>query len=303
MIKYLTVAAVLKLFSATPQMRYLYRRFGNIYETRRRLGEGLPEVYLERLRFLLDAVKKHDMIHPGDRLLEVGTGWVHWEATGIRLFYDVRITLFDIWDNRLLIPFKLYFRRLGELMDTVTEILPSQRDEVRRMLEKITSVASFEELYELLGFEYVIEPKGTLHRFRDGSFDLIYSNDVMEHIKADILPGYIRDFARLLKPGGYSVHSIDPCDHLYYFDRKMPVKNYLKYSDKSWKRYFENDVQYFNRVQRSQWLDLFQQAGLELVWEEAEYDEIGLTPHNDYRDLDKQDINCTSLKVIHRKPL
>ncbi len=41
-----------------------------------------------------------------------------------------------------------------------------------------------------------------------------------------------------------------------------------RYAEKVWKRYFENDVQYFNRVQRPEWLEMFQQAGFEMVEEE-----------------------------------
>ncbi len=36
----------------------------------------------------------------GDRLLEIGTGWLHWEAIASRLFFDIQATLIDAWDKR-----------------------------------------------------------------------------------------------------------------------------------------------------------------------------------------------------------
>ena len=41
---------------------------------------------------------------------------------------------------------------------------------------------------------------------------------------------------------------------LYHYDTSVSAKNYLRYSDAVWKRWFENRVQYFNRVQRREWL-------------------------------------------------
>jgi len=125
----------------------------------------------------------------------------------------------------------------------------------------------------------------------------------LEHISAKILPSYIQDFHRLLKPGAYSIHQIDLADHFFYYDRKVPSKNYLRYSDKVWKRYFENDLQYFNRLQRPGWHALFEQAGLELIEEEPIYTAL-VPPSIDahYAQLDPNDLKCWTLRVVHRRP-
>jgi spore maturation protein CgeB len=120
--------------------------------------------------------------------------------------------------------------------------------------------------------------------------------------QVDILPQVAQNFHRLLKSGGYSIHKIDPSDHLYYYDTSVSQKNYLRYSDRVWKRYFENHVQYINRIQRSEWLDLFHKAGFELVEEESVTADIGLSKiDKDYQDLDIQDLQCVTLTIIHRK--
>jgi hypothetical protein len=155
----------------------------------------------------------------------------------------------------------------------------------------------------LLGFHYVIQPSGTLDCFPAESFAAVFSHGVLEHVKKDILSDYIQDFGRLLKPGGYSIHIIDMSDHLSYYDRSVSAKNYLRFSDAVWKRYFENEVQYLNRVQRSEWLRLFDGAGLELVEEESLYSDIGtirVAPR--YQNEDRRDLECKVMQVVYRKP-
>jgi len=302
MIKYALIATLLKLFSTCPQMKSLYRNICNIIGSRQRFRMGLPKYNIERGQVILELVKKYNAIHNGDRLLELGTGWLHCESTFLRLFYDVNITLFDIWDNRQLKPFKRYFAELNKVIDSEIVMAPTQRQHVHDLISTISSINSFDDLYHLLGFQYVIEPSGTLRKFQEESYNAIYSCDVLEHISEDILSEYILDFYRLLKPGGYSIHTIDIGDHISYYGRNVSRKNYLRYSDKSWKRFFENEVQYFNRIQRSRWLSLFQQAGLELVDEESQYCDIGITIDKKYRNYNRKDLECTVLRVIHRKP-
>ncbi|MGA1825058.1 MAG: class I SAM-dependent methyltransferase [bacterium] len=295
-------AAALKLFSTSPQMEKLYRRMGNVLGTKRRLKSGFTKSYVNRAYILLDLAKKHNAIQNGYKLLELGTGWVHWGSIFIRLFNDVNITLFDVWDNRQLKALKHNFAELAKLYSKEIDIAPTQYERVHSLLRAISSVNSFDDLYNLLGFQYVIEPSGTLRHFQDESFNVIFSCAVLEHINRGILSEYVRDFYRLLKPGGYSIHTIDMGDHISYYDRSVSVKNYLRYSDTIWKSCFENKVQYFNRVQRSEWLNLFHKAGLKLIAEESLSSNIStITINNKYKLLDNCDLSCKDLRVVHRK--
>ena len=302
MIRYVATAAGLKLFSLTPQTREMYRAVGNRVGARKRTEQGLPEYYLIRARWLLKACGKHRILAQGDRILELGTGWLHWEAIIARLSCEIRATLFDIWDNRQLEPLKRYYSELNRRIDDEVGLDPSQRACVHGLLEAITSVASFDELYDLLGFEYVVEPGGTLARYEDASFDAILSGSVLQHVCKSTLPGYVKDIGRLLKPGGYSLHTIDMADQIAYYDPGVSVKEYLRFSDATWARVFANEVQYFNRVQRSEWLDLFKEAGLELVEEQSVTDAIiPQSVAGQYRSLDRLDLACRVLRVVYRK--
>ncbi len=302
MIKYIMTAAALKMFSISPQTKWVYRQLGNTLGQRRRIQRGLGRPRLARAKKILELCKRHHAIQHGDRLLEVGTGWVHWESTIIRLFYDVEITLFDVWDNRHLEAYKHHLRQLEQIVDSELDMNPVQQERVHGLLRAISKANSFDDIYKLLGFSYVINPSGTLKQFQDESFALIFSCNVLEHVDRDILPEFTQDFHRLLKPGGYSIHQIDPGDHLAYYDKSVSLKNYLRYSDNVWRRYFENQVQYFNRVQRPEWLAFFQKAGFETIEEESVSVDIGtMKIDKSYEGLEKQDLQCISLNVVHKK--
>ena len=250
MVKYVTIAGLYKLLSLSPLTRRFYRFLGNPLGSRMRIKGGLSENYVNQGKVLINLLEDYCNIKKGDTILELGTGWVHWYSTFVRIFYDVEMTLFDVWDNRQLAPLKLYF---SQLRDFLCEEPNTDYNRVSKLLDIISSVSSFEELYEMLGYKYLINKSGSLSGFSDNKFNIIFSVAVFEHINKDILAEYIRDIARILRPGGYSVHLIDIGDHYHYLDTKNTnMKEYFKYSKKFWKFYFENAIFYMNRVQSSE---------------------------------------------------
>ena len=303
MVKYGLTAILLKLFSISPQF---YRFLGNQFGAKRRVLHGIPSDYGKRAKKFLSWYEKYQIIKNGDAVLEIGTGWVHFESIVIRLFYDVEATLFDVWDNRQLDALKQYAVQLEELLYQEMDLTQTQKQHIRQLIEIISKTDSFDSLYNHLNFQYLINANGTLESLQDESFQLVYSCNVLEHLDRETAPKLIQDFYRVLKPGGVSCHDIDLTDHLISFAgiHDMPQKYYLRFSDKTWKRFFENKVQYFNRIQCSEWLDFFQQAGLELVEKEITTGDIDtIKVDKTYKHLEKYDLVCERLSVVHRKPL
>jgi SAM-dependent methyltransferase len=303
MFRYIMAVTAARLFSLTPQTLRLYRFLGNILLERQRIQSGLPDRYIERAKLLFEVCQRYPVAHADAKVLEVGTGWVHWEGMIIRLFCDVKLTLFDVWDNRLWKTFRQYFEQLGRVVDRELKLNAAQADHVHRLLQSILQAESFSAVYQLLGAQYIINSSGTLEQFKDESFDAIISCDVLEHVDRRILPGFIRNFYRVMKPNGYMVHQIDIADHFAYFVPSASRKHYYKYSDTTWERHFENKVQYFNRIQRPEWLDLFRSAGFELVEENLLSETISTTKIDDkYKNLSKQDLECMTMRVVYKKP-
>ena len=302
MLKYAVFAGAFKVMSLTPQTRHFYRRFGNFYENRKRTLQGLPDRYVVRARELIAECEASGACFDGASVLEIGTGWVHWEATILALCYEVEATLFDVWDNRLWNTFHTYMAGLNERLDELA-LPPNRLEKARAKLERVLAADGFDQAYRALNAVYVIDPLGMLDLFPDANFDLVVSGDVLEHIEREQLPRFLRDSQRVLRPGGWSMHQIDLADHFSYFDPSSSWKNYYRFSERAWKLLFESTVQYFNRVQRPDWLALFRHAGLDLVRERMTSVEIGpIRVQPPYCDLSLEDQLCGQIRLVHRKP-
>ena len=183
MIKYCLTALALKGFSCSNLTKRVYRALGNNFGGKKRSVGQIPIYYLNRINRMLRLARSFDVPKDGDRLLELGTGWLHWEAITARLFFDVHGILFDVWDNRQMNGLKNYLGQLENMLDKL-EADDIQRSSAYRLMSQIKKVSEFEELYKLLGFEYVVDPKGSLNLLEKESFDLVVSAGVLEHIFA-----------------------------------------------------------------------------------------------------------------------
>jgi ATP-dependent protease HslVU (ClpYQ) peptidase subunit len=304
-LKYAGVAAASKAFSATPAGRRLYRRVGNVALERMRVADGLPQRYLDRADRLLAVCDRYDVLAPGDRVLEMGTGWVHWEATVLALHHDVRVTLYDVCDNRLLGAYRAYLAGYRDhLADPAHTVDPQRRGRALELLEAALRAEDFAGIYDVLGFDYVMEPAGRLSGLGTGSYALEVSADVLEHVPAAALPDYLDRARELLRPGGYAVHQIDLVDHYHYFDTAMSPKNYYRFDDQTWRRWFENEVQYFNRIQRPEWRALFAGAGFSTVEDLATTGPVDDTPlARPFAGLEAEDRACMQMLTVHRRPV
>jgi predicted SAM-dependent methyltransferase len=270
---------------------------------KKRLNNDIPPYYIERINRLLRLCSDYNILKNGDAIIEIGTGWLHWEAASIKLFFDIQAILFDIWDNRQFEALKHYFNILDKMLDNEIQFSNTQRSRAHKIISQIISADSLDILYEQLRFKYVTDSCGRLRRFPDKSFNVVISAGVLEHVREDGISELIQDFYRVLKPGGYSVHSINMGDHLFAYDTNVSRKEYLRFSDNIWKIFFQNDVQYINRVQRSEWLDLFNNVEFRLINEETEYSNMdNLKIHKQFKHLDKADVESTLLRIVHQRP-
>jgi len=298
MIRYITSALALKAFSLNAPTRRLYRLIGNHFGAKKRHRVSDLPIRVGRGDLIVDLCRKYHALENGEKLLEIGTGWMHWYSLYLWIFFECRITALDIWDNRQFSALKAGFGKLTERFkeDRISEA-------VLNNLAVVNLATSFPELYRETGIEYVIEPRGSLDQFADQSFDCILSMHVLEHVPTKFVTDLVRNMYRTLKPGKYTIHQIGIDDHLAHYDRKASQKQYLRYSDWIWKALLENEVQYFNRLQMSEWLNAFRSAGFILTEKLVESTDIAnLKIAARFADYSKEDLSCTILTLVYRKP-
>lgn len=299
MLRYLLAAFVFKAFSISNSTKKLYRKIGNTLGQNLREKERIDD-YVERGNLFIELLNKFNVINEGNKFLEVGTGWIHWYSIYLRLHYNASITMFDIQDNRQFSALKSLFSKLKTSIQTDSP----HSERIVELLERVLSVNSFEELYALLDLQYVVEKTSCLSQFPDNSFNCVFSFFVLELIPQHNVNEEVKQLYRILKPGGYSIHMMSICDPLsrFYHKHKSP-KYYLRYSDRTWKMFFENEISHFNRLQMSDWLSIFNKEGfsfLEKITRSCDIESLKINPR--YQHYDKEDLACTILMAVHRKP-
>jgi hypothetical protein len=302
MIRYHLAALALKGFSSSGPARKLYRGLGNrIGGSRREKGE-MPAYYLRRVQQNVAFCRKYSPLQAGDLVVELGTGWVHWEALTLRLFFDFEAVLYDVWDNRQFSAMKSWLRQLECRFGEKDFLEGCDFDRARWLIHKIDDATSFDDVYSLLGFQYVVDPGGLMQNLPRDAFRLAISRGVMEHIPAETAPQFVLNMASLVAGGGLGIHGINISDHLSKYDPSASPKQYLRYSDSQWRFWYENGVQYINRIQRSAWLQMFANAGFSVIEESREDGKVtGLRVHAQFQGLSWEDIACTTLLLVVRK--
>ena len=200
MIKYQLAAIALKAFSINDATKVAYRKIGNAFGAGRKLNEPYLRASAERGELLVELTQKYGMLTEGSRVLEIGTGWMHWFSVYLRLFREAEFVTYDVWDNR-------QFQALQGAMAKLKVMLKTSGADSNALLniEIVQACKSFDELYRRFGMTYVVEPGGSLSMFSDASFDVVMSFHVMEHVYADAVPAVCKGLTRALKPGGYMV--------------------------------------------------------------------------------------------------
>jgi SAM-dependent methyltransferase len=94
----------------------------------------------------------------------------------------------------------------------------------------------------------------------EGSVDVVFSNDVLEHIPAPIIERCFAEASRILRPGGIMAHAVNCGDHYAYSDRSISQLNYLRYSESGWARW-NNAFLYQNRLRAIDFTDMARKAG------------------------------------------
>ena len=168
------------------------------------------------------------------------------------------------------------------------------------MLDTLVGVKQLVKAVQLsasLGVAQLIDHRG------DARLHRALSAGVLEHVDKDAVPAFVSEMYRILRPGGTALQSIDISDHLAHYDSSVSKKRYLSYSDRSWRLLFENKVQYINRIQRKEWMDLFRRAGFDVMEEDSRYVDIdNVEISSKYSRMSQADLGCTTLRVTFRKP-
>lgn len=289
---YYVVAAALRALSAHSVLRNTYRWVGN----RKR---SFP-VWIPKPRWIWEQVVNEGVDSRGHTLLELGTGWVHGGSLYSALLIDATIIAFDVWDNRSLYCTKNEISRVERAIHAAEDHSESDKKRASERAAAALQAKTFPELYDALNITYIVDDSG-IPRMSSGSVDMIYSQDVLEHVNRDSFTSSIQAWKRILKPSGRFLALVGLDDHLAHYDSSKSMKEYLYHSDLLWKYLLCNRLQYINRLTATEIIDLFQRNGFEIENFELERCRVDLgAVHPCYKWQTQEDLEATCLKLYAR---
>ena len=107
------------------------------------------------------------------------------------------------------------------------------------------------------------------------TFDFVWSWTVYEHLRFPEVT--LPETFRVLKKGGISVSFIDLVDHFVYGPnpgKEEDIFDCLSYSESQWKLMTSNRSTFVNRLRLSDWKNLFEQSGFEMIECDTEKSEV-----------------------------
>jgi SAM-dependent methyltransferase len=195
------------------------------------------------------------------QLYEFGAGW---DLITPVVFYGFGI------NHQTLVDLEAHLR-LADVNHTL-----SQYRRLRGDLEEFAGVSLREipceplsdpaQLRERFGISYLAPCDARDTALPADSFDFVSNTFTLEHIPRPDIVAILVECRRLLKPGGLISCSVDMQDHYSFFDKRISVYNFLKFSDRTW-RLVNSPLHFQNRLRARDYRTLLAEAGFEPVAE------------------------------------
>ncbi len=207
----------------------------------------------------------------GFTALELGTGWFPMVPVGLFLCGAKRVWTIDITPRlspaRVIKTLEVY-RDLAD-QGHLEGVSPRALHRLQRVLNNVQGHPRRQFVERILAALNITPLIKDARRtgFSKRSIDLIVSNNTLEHVHPKLLPDIFKEFKRIASPAGIMSHFIDMGDMYANFDKSITPFNYLRFSDRVWP-IFNSKFNYVNRLRITDFRDLHQKAGWQLLQED-----------------------------------
>lgn len=134
---------------------------------------------------------------------------------------------------------------------------------------RLVEAGTDEDLLGTTGIVYHAPADASRTTLPDGSTDVLFSNSVIEHVDPAVLPALLRESCRLLGARGLGLHAPACNDHYEHFARAILFMHYLQFDAARW-RWWNNSLNYQNRLRAPDFIAMARDAGLDIVHEERD---------------------------------
>lgn len=193
----------------------------------------------------------------GARVLEICSGWIPVAPLIYRIAGAREVILSD--QHRLLHP-RSVEAAVAFLKERTLQLVRELGVDAARVA-KVLDVplqGGLDAMLDALGLSYIVPLDA---QTLTGEIDLAYSHTVLEHIPPAVLVEIFALVRGRLKAGGMFCNGIDYRDHRRSYDDDLPIVDFLRYSEFTWKLQCINPQDYTNRLRHSDYVALLEEAG------------------------------------------
>lgn len=283
----------------------LQRRFGGLSHAESECLERIDEWIL-----LVKRLRKHRIEISGQQMLEMGTGYypafpLCMYVAGARHVFTLDMTRHLRQDLTLLCA-----ELIAKNTDRLRASVPSANKDLERraqsVLEQLRRDASIADATDGC-VEYQAPADASQTNLPESSVDVVFSNNVLEHVPPGAISACLNEARRILRPKGWVAHQVDCGDHYADVDTRIHKYNYLAWSESQW-RLWNNQFLYQNRLRRSDFRRLAEHSGFE-VYEhvvtpgELERRQLATTRiASEFSHYDTNDLLITNFALLGQRP-
>lgn len=160
---------------------------------------------------------------------------------------------------------------------------------------------------EALGMRYVA-PARPPYPVADGSMGLVTCSRVLSYPPPSVVRAVHEEAARVLRPGGLYAAATELVDYYALGDPSLPRFNFLRYSQATWRRFYDNPFTPMNRLRAADHRALFDGLPFEILeWRldggtPEDIAELKRSrPHPEWRRLPERELAYTGLTWLLRR--
>jgi SAM-dependent methyltransferase len=245
----------------------------------------------------------------GRTAVEIGTGWTPVVPLLYWLHGQGRCDTYDV--SRLMKPALVVeavrqFVENTHLTSVVSNRWPGYDQRLSLLRDMVAQRASAETILQRCDIHYHAPADASATQLPDASVDLVYSNTVLEHVPFEIIRALLAEAYRIIRPGGFMLHLINPADHFSYSDPSITSMNFLQFSESEFSKY-NTYFCYQNRLRPTRYHQLVEEAGFSIAYyhvhpnDKAVQQRPGVTLHADFAALPDDEICAQDVYVIARR--
>lgn len=244
----------------------LQRNFGALRVTN-------PMGDFEKSNKICSYILKNNLQINNKKFLEIGTGRNFNTAIGIWLCGAREIITVDL---NPYIQEELIRESLDYILNNKNKVIEKLKpnadlNELIKRINILSQIETINDLLEKIPITYLAPADAMSLKVIDKNYiDYHFSVNTLEHIPKNNIIEIFNEANRVVSKNGHLIHLIDMTDHFSHDDSSITAINFLKYSDKLWALIAGNRFMYHNRIRIDEFLIMFKQIGIDMVYIENE---------------------------------